>query len=139
MSVLEDLERRLGIKPLEFGTNLVLDKKETEKSPSINNKEIKYTSPVMESLRFETENSINFDLQQVTNHYNIDKSSASSIYLRLLHSFKEQANDQAVQYYLKCLISDFCEMRINKQQLQDRINCLSNYLTTRRKEFLCIH
>lgn len=139
MSVLEDLERRLGIKPLEFGTNLVLDKKETEKSPSINNKEMKYTSPVMESLRFETENNINFDLQQVAKHYNIDKSSASSIYLRLLHSFKEQANDQAVQYYLKCLISDFCEMRINKQQLQDRINCLSNYLTTRRKEFLCIH
>ena len=55
MSVLEDLERRLGIKPLEFGTNLVLDKKETEKSPSINNKEMKYTSPVMESLRFETD------------------------------------------------------------------------------------
>ena len=139
MSVLEDLERRLGIKPLEFGTNLVLDKKETEKSPSINNKEMKYTSPVMESLRFETENNLNFDLQQVAKHYNIDKFSASSIYLRLLHSFKEQANDQAVQYYLKYLISDFCEMRINKQQLQDRINCLSNYLTTRRKEFLCIH
>lgn len=139
MSVLEDLEQRLGIKPLEFGTNLVLDKKETEKSPSINNKEMKYTSPVMESLRFETENNLNFDLQQVAKHYNIDKPSASTIYLRLLQSFKDEANDQAVQYYLKCLISDFCEMRINKQQLQDRINCLSNYLTTRRKEFLCIH
>ena len=139
MSVLEDLERRLGIKPLEFGTTLVLDKTETEKSPSINNKEMKYTSPVMESLRFETENNLNFDLQQVAKHYNIDKFSASTIYLRLLQSFKDEENDQAVQYYLKCLISDFCEMRINKQQLQDRINCLSNYLTTRRKEFLCIH
>ena len=139
MGVLEDLEQRLGIKPLQFETNLVLDKKETEKSPSRNNKEMKYTSPVMESLRFETENNINFDLQQVAKHFNIDTNAVSSIYLRLVHSFKEQENDQAAQWYIKCLISDFCEMKINKQQLQDRINCLTNYLTTRREEFLCTH